>query len=195
MTTRILSGVILAFAVAFTTTANASTVSLVAPADVVPGETFQIEVIGDFGIDGFIAGGVQILYDPGLIQIDNFSFALAVDPGFSCPGATLCPADPPGILSLVWGEFLNDLIDPDVGPTLMGTVTATAVGPSGRGNDNVAVLDLADFSAFTGGWFGAGFVEIAAPELNGTSIQIVPLPAAVWFMIGGLGALAGLRRK
>ena len=182
----------LAAAVILTAGANAATVSVVAPDKVSEGDKFDIQIFGDFGNDGFQAGGLQLLYDAALISIQNFQFNLNVASALSCPGANLCPVDPAGEFSIVWGEFLTDLIPAGAGPTLMATLTATALAPT-AGTALVAI----DFSAFTGGWFGAGFVTIATPEFLGAAVEInpIPLPAAVWLMIGGVGALAGFRRS
>ncbi len=56
---------------------------------------------------------------------------------------------------------------------------------------------MSDNPALTGGWFGTGFTPIDNPDFGTFSMEInvVPLPAAVWFMIGGLGTLLGFRRK
>ena len=124
MKIRILSGLILALA--FSLNANALSVSLVGPDVVAPGDQFQIQIIGDFEDQGLLAGGIQVFYDANLATVDNFEFALGVDPDLSCPGAGLCPVDDPGTLSIVWGQFLADLIPVDAGPTLMGTITMTA---------------------------------------------------------------------
>ena len=185
----------LAAAVVLTAGANAATVSIVAPDKVVEGDTFEIQIFGDFGNDGLLAGGLQLLYDSSLLSIEFIQFDLGVDPDLSCPGAGLCPVDPAGTISIVWGQFLADLIPAGAGPTLMATLQAVALpGILGAGGTDLTLLD---FSAFTGGWFGAGFVTIATPEFLGTTIMSnpIPLPAAVWLMIGGLGALARFRRS
>ena len=59
------------------------------------------------------------------------------------------------------------------------------------------LLDLAlmDFSSFTGGWFYSDFLPMPVPQLFGTTVQIVPLPAAVWFLLTGVAIIAGLRRR
>ena len=103
MRIRIFSGLILALA--FSLNANALSVSLVGPDIVLPGEQFDIQIIGDFEDQGFLAGGIQVLYDANLATVDNFEFALGVDPDLSCPGAGLCPVDEPGTLSIVWGQM------------------------------------------------------------------------------------------
>ena len=182
----------LAAAVALTAGANAATVSIVAPDKVTVGDTFDIQIFGDFDNDGLLAGGLQLLYDSSLLSLSFGQFDLGVDPDLSCPGAGLCPVDPAGTVSIVWGQFLADLIPAGAGPTLMATLTATALAP-----DAGTALTAIDFSAFTGGWFGAGFVNIATPEFLGAAVEInpIPLPAAVWLMIGGLGALARFRRS
>ena len=62
MIRNILTGAILALA--FSVNANALSVSLVGPDSVLPGEQFEIAIIGDFEDQGFIAGGIQV-FDRG----------------------------------------------------------------------------------------------------------------------------------
>ncbi len=168
------------------TTAGASTVSLVGPVFVSFGDTFHVSIVGDFETEGLLAGGVQILYDPGVFSFVSYTTSLDVDTDLSCPGAALCPIDPPGVFSIVWGQFLVDLIPLNSGPTLMGTLTFAALAPG------PATIDIVDFSNFTGGWFGAGFVSIPTPELIGLGI---PLPGALWLLMSGLVALGGIRGR
>lgn len=148
--------------------ANAATVTLLAPAAVAEGESFEIRVVGDFAVEGLAAGGLQMLFDPAVVRIDEFQFSLAVDPAFSCPGAVLCPDAPAGTFSIVWGVFPPpDLIAPGTGPTEMARLTVTALAATPG-----TTLSLIDFSSFTSGWYGSGFNAIAVPELVGAFLQI-----------------------
>ena len=86
----------------------------------------------------------------------------------------------------MWGQFATPLIL-DNTPTSLATLSVT------RLEVGITALDLLNFDAFTGGWFDADFNGPLDVQLN--SYSIVPLPSAVLFMMGGLGALAGLRRR
>ncbi|NND59181.1 MAG: VPLPA-CTERM sorting domain-containing protein [Gammaproteobacteria bacterium] len=181
--------------------ANANTVSLEGPAlPVTGGDTFDVNVIGEFGATGMGAGGFQLFWDNAVLSLDNYVSAINLDDQLSCPSDNQpnCPNDPDGTFSNVFGNF-NGLIAPDAGPTLIGTFTFTviAAASSGAGSTSTA-LTMADFTPFTGGWFNNGLSEpITSPDLIGTTIEIqpIPLPAAVWLMVGGLAALARFRRS
>lgn len=200
MINKILGGLTLSlFMVA---SANAAhTISIAGPDSIEPGDTFTIDLVGDFP-GGFIAGGVQLNYDASLLTVDSFEFGAGLvgtpDPDLSCPGAALCPVDAPGTFSIVWGQFLSDLLPAGATDAVMATLTMSLA--SSRGTPSSTSLTLSDFSTFAGGWFGSGFSDLGGPPaFNGLTIDIetavIPLPAAAWLMIGGLGALFGFRRK
>lgn len=180
----------------FAANANASSLMITGPDQVEPGQTFELQIWGDFSGEGLIAGGITFFWDSALVGLNSITRAFgAAD--FSCPGSPGCPPATANSAPIVWGEFLTDLIAVDaVPPTLMATLNFTANVTSAEG---AAAFSMADNTALTGGWFGAGFSTIATPEFGAFQLDIntavIPLPAAVWFMIGGLGTLLGFRRK
>ena len=82
----------------------------------------------------------------------------------------------------------------------MATLGFTAVGAAA--SEALAFFFMENNSDLTNGWWvldsdGAGFSPIDVPSFGTFSMEIsdVPLPAAIWFMIGGLGTLLGFCRK
>ncbi|MDH3588132.1 MAG: VPLPA-CTERM sorting domain-containing protein [Gammaproteobacteria bacterium] len=171
--------------------ANAASMSIVGPDKVRVGDTFELQIWGDFSGEGLIAGGINLFWDPALVQLNSINLKLNTVADFSCPGSVNCPPNTANSAVIVWGQFLTDLIAPtDVPPTLMANLSFTATAPG------LAVFDMVTNGALTGGWFGAGFTPIDDPTFGLHTMGInIPLPAAVWFMIAGLASLAGFRRK
>jgi len=185
----------LALTLLFAASANAATLTIMGPASATVGDSFQLEIWGDFGAEGLIAGGITFGWDSSLVQLDMITRAFGAT-DFSCPGSPGCPPPTANSAPIVWGEFLADLIAPNAGPKLMATLNFTAIGPIAEA---LATFSMADNPNLTGGWFGSGFAPIDIPSFGGFTMDVnsavVPLPAAVWFMIGGLGTLLGFRRK
>lgn len=174
---------------AFTAThTNATTVWLDAPDTVAVGDQFTLTLMGDFGDRGLRTGAVKIVYDVGLASVLDVTLLVDVVPGLSCPGAPLCPDDP-GEQVIVLGEHLRDIVVPNAGPVPLAALTIEAM------TTGLLELVLMDFSVSTGGWFGTGFVSMPAPQLIGTNVQIVPLPATLWLMLASVSIIAGLRRR
>lgn len=174
----------------FVAHANAASLSITGPTDATVGDSFQIQIWGDFSGEGLIAGGITLFWDDAQVQLDYVHLELDTVCGFAG-----CPVGISNSVPIFWGEFLNNLIEPDSPPpTLMATLDFTAVG---AGAGSLALFIMEDNGDFTSGWFGAGFSPIDVPSFGTFSMQIsdVPLPAAVWFMIGGMGTLLGFRRK
>ena len=186
----------LALTLLFAVQANAATMTITGPADATVGDSFQLQIFGDFSEAGLIAGGITFFWDAALVQLDNITLDLAAVPDFSCPGSVSCPAPGAGEAAIVWGEFLSDLIVPGTGNILMATLDFTAIGAA---SEAMAAFSMIDNPVLTGGWFGSGFSPIDTPAFGSFEMNvdtgIVPLPAAVWFMVGGLGTLLGFRRK
>ena len=176
----------------FAAHANAASMSITGPTVATVGDSFQIEIWGDFSGEGLIAGAITFFWDDALVELDYVHLNLNTIPCDFPPCLMMgtSNSEPIG-----WGEFLSNLIEPgDPAPTLMATLGFTAVGAAA--SEALASFSMQDASDdFSGGWWGAGFSPIDVPSFGTFSMEIVPLPAAVWFMIGGLGTLLGFCRK
>ena len=182
----------LALSLLFAAHANAASMSVTGPTDATVGDSFQIQIWGDFSGEGLIAGGITFFWADALVQLDYVQLELGTIPWCHW----VCPAVTSNSVAIAWGEFLVNLIDPGVPPpTLMATLGFTAVDAAA--SEALAFFFMENNSDLTSGWWGAGFSPIDVPSFGTFSMEIsdVPLPAAVWFMIGGLGALLGFRRK
>ena len=129
---------------------------------------------------GSFDGIILLQYDPTLVMFEGFSF--------SDPAVALHPLDP---ISLGDGTvevgFQNAL---NVGT--IGTFTFTVLGLNG----DVINLSIADADDFFGSFVNTvPTIQPVDPDFNGTSVNVVPIPAAVWLFVSALGLAAGVARR
>ena len=74
------------------------------------------------------------------------------------------------------------------GNYLVGVLTFDALAAG------VAALTMADNDVPAGSWFDVNSNPMTI-AYTGAEIHVVPLPAAVWLMLGGLGMLLGFGKK
>lgn len=160
------------------------------------GNTFQVTLVGrDFteGTDGTYGGGVSIAWDPGVLTL--LGYDTSVFPG----DRDLANSNTLTVLDNNLGTLSNVSVSSFfVGATTadfdVATLTFQAVG------SGVSSLDASI------GYFTSGFPNIwtdADPynpvELNlafqSGSVNVVPVPAAVWLLGSALGGLGFLRRR
>ncbi|MFK8014599.1 MAG: VPLPA-CTERM sorting domain-containing protein [Gammaproteobacteria bacterium] len=79
------------------------------------------------------------------------------------------------------------------GPDLVGSISFTVIGTVMPGKYNLSPSGTTG----TAGPFVSEVdnVTILNPDFNGVVVRVVPVPAAVWFMLSGLGALIGFGRR
>lgn len=171
--------------------ANAASLSLVYTGDadtaadgailVQSGDSVTFDLIMDFSDDPTIGGGFDINFDSAGLMFESYVGAGLGDADFG--------RDPDvedgRLFSGAFGSF-NVL----TGPELVATITFTAMGAPG------------DYNVSPSGTTGPGgpfidgtFINTITPDFNGADVRIVPVPAAVWFMLSGLGALVGFGRR
>ncbi len=149
--------------------------------DAAVGDTVTLDVIMDFS-DTTIGGGFDIQYDSSALSFLSWNPNAVGDPGFSG-----LPAISDGLLSgITVGEFSSGL----TGIQNLGSVSFMVLADGGT-------LSSADTDSDAGPFIDFNTFQNMNVEYNSATVNAVPVPvpAAVWLMVGGLGALFSFRRK
>jgi hypothetical protein len=160
--------------------------------DVNLGDQFAVELWWDFTGDATLGGGTDIMWDATAFSLVSILFD--DNPNFDV-AFTRCddePCDSPGLIDgLSTGNF-NGLAGD--GPLFIATITFQTLV------EGAFAIALAEDANIAGPFVSATRFDIY-PDLEfiGADVNViggvVPLPAAAWLLIGGLGTLLGFRRK
>jgi hypothetical protein len=141
------------------------------------GDMFTLDLIMDFSDAPTTGGAVDISWDQAIIQYkDDFAFNAAFtsrDTGFDT-----IDFQQPGLLSIGFGNFSTAITD----TILIGTLGFTGLA------EGTTDIDLQD-SVKWAGFFDFNTGALIPVAYTGGTGAVVPLPAAVWLMISGLGML------
>jgi hypothetical protein len=157
------------------------------------GDQVSVELWWDFTGDATLGGGTDFNWDASGLSLVSIVFD--DNPDFD-PGFTRCDNEEcsgPGFIDgLATGNF-DGLADP--GPILVATITFDTLA---AGN---FLMDISEDDGIAGPFVSANNFGLY-PDLTFGDATInvvgggeVPVPAAIWLMIGGLGSLVRYRRK
>lgn len=169
--------------------------------DVIFDTQFTVDLSIDFLSPAVLGGGIELTYDPSMLQFDGFAYnsdpsslysgsnfpAIALSEDFT-HSATTGKIHDIGIVSAFGIPGYQAL--PLSG--VLGTFTFT---PVATGSSDLLIREL-NSGEKAGQFVTDGSVLINPTINNGTvNVSAVPLPATIWFLLGGLGTLFGFKRK
>lgn len=145
------------------------------------GDMLTFELVMDFTDIPTLGGGFDINFDTGGLSFVSYDSAGLGEPSFG--------RDPDvedgRLFSGAVGAFGGITEGLIATITFMAGQTAGDYGVAPSGTDGIA-----------GPWIDfADFITLIEPDYNGATVRVVPVPAAVWFMLSGLGALVGFGRR
>lgn len=162
-------------------TANAISISAIADSDHAGvGDQITVQIIGDFSDDRSLGGSFDILFDPAALSVHTYEQEPIYDAAFLAEGTV---AD---------GNISGSGFGNHAGIIAEDFLIATVV------------FDVLDDSAPTQITMQDGlfpFISIVTFQIQvvdyrgATLFHPVPLPAAIWLLLAGLGALAGMARR
>ena len=140
-----------------------------------------------------IGGGWDVFFDNTVLSFVSFDWNAAFNCAIGCPADSAFErvgdstfASGPGELD---GFNIANFAGIQGGPYFVGTLTFQVIG---LGN---AALSMADNDSIAGFWLDYNTAANIGMTYTGASVSTVPLPAAAWLMIAGVGFLFGFGRR
>ncbi|MFK8014667.1 MAG: VPLPA-CTERM sorting domain-containing protein, partial [Gammaproteobacteria bacterium] len=147
----------------------------------VPGEVLTFDLVMDFSDRITLGGGFDVTWNSGGLTFVEYASAGLGDPNFG--------RDP----VLQNGRLFNGAVGNFNGLTVgtIATISFTIVGTPG-----LFLIRPSGTDGDSGPWIdGVTFVDTIIPDYNSAAVRVIPVPAAVWFLLSGLAALFGFRRS
>lgn len=136
------------------------------------GNIFSMDIIAEDFTTTTEGGGLSLSFDESIVNVNSVALDTSVWEFFTDPGTI---NNGTGLVSdMIFASFAGRTGNFDI-----GTVFFTAIGP---GTSNLG-LTSSLLNPFAGGG------EVIPVTLTDGSVSVVPLPAALWFLLSGMGTL------
>lgn len=163
---------------------HAATVSLSpAPSIIEQGDSFVLELVGsDFNNGSLDGGGVNISFDSSVINVTSVTVNSADWEFFSTNGSI------DNLFGSVNGISFNSF-QSRTGDLQFASIEFVAVG---LGSSELGLSEY-DLNPFATG--GSLYPNLILDQASSVTVQAVPLPAALWLFITGIGLFATQKRN
>ena len=169
--------------------AQAATIRLVSlSGPVASGGVETFKLMANFGTQATMGGATDLTWNPSVLTFQGFSYGPALTPLVRDIAFDVHDHQKPGLLSIGFGNFGGISLPAD---TVVGTVAFDTVGAPGSST----MIDLADSAKWAGFYDDMGLPITVSYSGLTASVAPVPLPAAGWLMLSGLGGLFGFSRR
>ncbi|MFK8031259.1 MAG: hypothetical protein AB8G18_13570 [Gammaproteobacteria bacterium] len=192
MATKILKAIVVTMFAATIFNANATSFGLNQSVYTANDGTVSVTLAYDFSDVAMFGGGVDIIYDTAALEFVSYTRA-DLSPEIQLPmDGSL---DEPGVYSGVgiFTNFFNGISSAgDIGTFQFNFLGGS--NPASTPCGMTLCMQVAEFQSFIT-LAGSDITEqVLANSITGATV-VVPVPAALWLMLGGLGTLAGLSRN